>query len=168
MIATMERKYVGTTKNGYKVFVDLIHSHAATHILDTPNLLDLAKEALEGAEVKGENVAFEKDMGRIVGGMDLVETTDKDQIIYAKRKSRDIYTRFVKNREQTPTSFVTIVLHRIDEGYELWSAWVGRLVPSFPGDTNETPESRDFWSNHALIQGAQLVQEGTETAHQPW
>ena len=163
-----EQKYLATTKNGHKVFVDLVKSHAATHLADNGELMSLVEELVSQSDIQGENVVFEKDMGRTIGNMDLVETDDTDEIIYAKRTNRDIYTRFVKNRKPVPTQYLTVILKEIDDGYELWSAWVGRLVPSFPGDDNEKPESKAFWSSHALIWGNQAIQESTVTATQPW
>lgn len=163
-----ERMYVATTSNGQKVFVDTVRSHAATHLADDSGLLDLVVELLGDSEIEGENVAFEKDMGRIIGKTDLVTTDESDEIIYAKRPNRGNYTRFAKNRQPVPTQYLTVILRRIDEGYELWSAWVGKLAPSFPGGENETPDSKVFWSSHALVWGTQAVKEGTITTKQPW
>ena len=168
MATVNDIQYVATTKNSHKVFVDLVKSHAATHLDDNNNLMSFVVELLNDSEIEGENVAFEKDMGRIIGKMDLVETDENDEIVYAKRVNRDIYTRFAKNREQVSTQYLTVILNKIDDRYELWSTWVGRLVPTFPGDNHETPESKEFWSSHALLWGKQAVQQGSVTEIQPW
>ncbi len=160
---------IATSKNNMTVVVDTEHSHAAIHLQDDPRLQAVVTRALSQVNLEGETLAFEKDLGDVVGYMDLVKTTPEDEIVYAKRPNRDIYTRFVKNKEQTETSYVTCVLERVDDTtYELWSAWVGRLLPTFPGDENETPESKSFWSEHALVWGTQTVQPGTETDICPW
>lgn len=165
----MNEKILTTTKNGRKVYVDVNSSHASTHLQDSPELIGQIKSILIRTEVSGDNVAFQTDIDTAIGKSDLVETSDKDEIIYAKRKNRDIYTRFVKNREPVDTNFVTIILHkREDEDYNLFSAWVGPLVPPFPGDKMEHPDSKEFWSNHALVWGNQEIQPGTETTKQPW
>lgn len=161
-------KFLAKTKNGYDVYVDTVRSHAATHLDDIDNLENLVVEFLEATEISGDDVALERDMGRVIGTMDLVETDDTDEIIYAKRMNRATYTRFVKDRKPSPTRYLTVILRKRGDGYELWSAWTGRLVPSFPGDERETPESREFWSHHALIWGNQAVDQSTITTTQPW
>jgi hypothetical protein len=165
----MNGEYVATTKNGKEVYVNLETSHAATHIISTPHLLHLVKEVLENTNVDKDNLYFDKDLGRDVGTSDLVETTDADNIVYAKRLNRDNYTRFTHNRKARPTSFVTVVLQPNEtEGYNLMSAWTGRAVPQFPGDEYETPESKPFWRTHALVWGNQAMQPGTERHDWPW
>ena len=164
-----KRQYLATTANGKKVYVDLHGSHAATHLLDSPSLLDLIKEVLPTIVAEEDNVYIDKDMGRIVGSTDLVETGTDDKIVYAKRLNRDNYTRFVKNRKARPTSFVTVVLKKnVRSEYELWSAWIGSAIPQFPGDEYETTESRPFWRRHALVWGNQQIQPESALEEWPW
>ena len=166
----MERRYLTTTRNGKNIYVDPEASHAATHLADTPHLADLVTELLSGLELEDrENIYLDRDMKREVGVSDLVKTNDSDEIIYAKRPNRDIYTRFVRGRQPEPTAFVTIVLHKkASDDYELWSAWIGRAVPQFPGSEYEAPDSYSFWREHALVWGNQEVQPGTERTDWPW
>jgi hypothetical protein len=64
---------------------------------------------------------------------------------------------------------VTVVLNKKNDGdYELFSAWIGRAVPQFPGDKYETPDSKTFWRNHALVWGSQSVQPNTELNEWTW
>lgn len=163
------RLNLATTANGKKVYVSPRESHAATHLLESPQLLDLIKEFLPTIVAKDENIYVDKDMGRIVGLTDLVETGADDEIVYAKRLNRSNYTRFVKNRKAQPTSYVTVVLKKDTQSdYELWSAWIGPAVPQFPGDEYETVESRPFWRQHALVWGNQQIQIGSELQEWPW
>lgn len=149
--------------------MDLESSHAATHIQDDSHLLDLVKEVLSYSELRVEGFMFEKDTGRIVGETDLVETNETDEIVFAKRKNRNEFTRFVKGKNPHPTSCIAIVLDDYCDGAViLLSAWIGSLAPPFPGDKNEKPESRSFWSNHALVWGKQAVDEKTITTSIPW
>lgn len=165
----MEKRIIGKTKNGKVVYVDTQGSHAATHIADTPNLLELVQEFVADFVPDGDEICVDKDMGRSIGLSDLVETDETDKILYAKRLNRDNYTRFVQNRKAESTNFVTVVLRKDHAGgYELWSAWIGPAVPQFPGDEFEKPESRPFWQNHALVWGNQAVQPGTEREDWPW
>lgn len=164
-----ERLFIGTTANGMKVYADTQKSHAATHLLDTPELLRLVKELIPTIIAEGDSIYRDKDMGRPVGLTDLVDTKPGDEIIYVKRLNRDNYTRFVKGRKAEQTPFVTIVLKKnANAEYELWSTWIGRATPQFPHDEYETSESRPFWRTHALVWGNQKVQSGTERHEWPW
>src|SRR6476659_9004401 len=116
------KDYIGTTNNGYKVFVDTEKSHAATHLADTPGLRSFVAELLPFISAETDDVYVDRDMGKVVGDSDLVQTDNSDEIIYAKRLNRDNYTRFAKNRQPEPTSYVTVVLHKDEEDeYELFS-----------------------------------------------
>jgi hypothetical protein len=160
---------LGKTKNGLEVLVDLERGHAATHLRDTPGLLEMVKEAIPNIEPDDSYRRIEIDLGREVGYSDLVETEDGDEIVYAKRPHRDAYTRFVKNKGPVPSSWITLELQRKDEQhYELFTAYIGRIVPSFPGTSFETFKSKPFWSRHALVWGRQEVVLGTETTECPW
>jgi len=161
---------IGTTKNGQKVYLDEKSTHAHTHFVDNPDLLGFVREALKQIDATDDEVFVDVDLGRPIGKTDLVETNDNDDIFYAKRLNRgDIYTRFVKNRERAETSFTTVVLVKISDGYRLSSAWFGRKSLPFPNDNPKYEmESREFWKNHALVWGKQEIQQGTETAECPW
>lgn len=161
--------FIGRTKDGSKVYVDMETSHAATHFADTPQLLELVREVLPTLELDNDSKRFELDMGRIVGESDCVETGTEDNIIYAKRLSRDTYSRFVRGKHTIQTSWLTISLERIDKDTcELVTAYIGRSAPPFPGNEFETPESRPFWEEHALVWGEQQIVPGTETKDRPW
>jgi len=165
----MKKRTIGKTKNNKSVYVDMESSHAATHLMDTPGLAELVQEVIVELEAVQDNLCIDKDMGRVVGMSDLVKTNDNDEIMYAKRMNRNNYTRFAMHRRAVPSSFVTVVLQKdINGGYELWSAWIGPVVPQFPGDEHEVPESRPFWRQHALVWGNQAIQPGTETHEWPW
>jgi len=149
----MQSTFLGKTKNSLDVYVDREGSHAATHLADTPELLELVKEALLTLSPDQDDVYMEVDLGRNIGTSDLVKTTMNDDVFYAKRLNRTNYTRFVRGRQPVKTSVISLVLHRQKDGYLLYSAWVGWAAPPFPNDEKETAESRDFWRNHALVWG---------------
>ncbi|MDO8600753.1 MAG: hypothetical protein Q7R73_04040 [bacterium] len=165
----MFKKFIGNTKNGFAVYFDSLGSHAATHFMDTPELFFLVVEALADSEPEEKLIRFEKDMGRIIGSTDLFEIQSGDDIVYAKRISRNKYTPFVKNRSPQPTPYITLELQKSgDKEYNLYTAYIGRLTPSIPGGEDETPESRSYWAKHALIWGTQAIVPGTETKECPW
>jgi hypothetical protein len=159
---------IGKTKDGYRVFINPSNSHIQTHQAVTPNLKDLITEALSLVVAKDRNDQVEVNLPRIIGTTDLVETSSNDSVIYAKRKKRKIYSRFVKNRTPVETSCITLVLQKINKGYELYSTWLGQSVPPFPGDRREWPNSKTFWEDHALVFGNQELQEDTITDICPW
>jgi hypothetical protein len=159
---------LGITKNGCSVYV-MATSHAAMHFADTPELEQLVRELLPLLHAEGKNVFVENDMGRIVGHTDLVETTEKDEIVYAKRLHRKDYARFALRRDPQATTYVTVALNRRKSGeYNLVSAWIGGIAPPLPGDRRATADSKSFWKKHALVWGRQKIQEGTIAKTWPW
>jgi len=155
--------------NARIVYYNDTTSHLATHLVDTPQLLPLIKEFLSKQSFYQDTVYIEHDVGNRIGSTDLVEVTEKDEIVYAKRNNRSTYTRFVRNRTAPLTSYFTVALTKdITGGYELTSALVGRLAPPFPDEPNATPESKSFWDKHALVFGTQAIQPGTLIKDPPW
>jgi hypothetical protein len=160
---------IGKSKNGCEVFVDLETSHAATHFQDSPLLFDAVKKTLPLIELDGEKIRIEIDTGEVVGVSDLVETHPGDEIVYAMRPHRDRYSRFVKNRLAEETSWIVLSLERLNqEQFKLYTAFAGRLTPSFPGGDFMPEHSNEFWSKHALVWGNQDVIPGSETNSCPW
>ncbi len=165
----MPQQLLGKTKNGIDVYVDMISSHAITHFSHHPKLLDAVKKSIPTLEVSGQISRTEIDTGEVVGTTDLVETGEGDEIFYAIRTLRDTYSRFVKNKKPTPTTWVTVDLRKVsDAEYYLYTAFVGRLTPSFPGGNYLPEQSKKFWSTHALVWGTQEIKPGTETEKCPW
>jgi hypothetical protein len=164
----MNNVFVGTTKNNCKVYMDLHSSHAARHIEETPSLIKYTQEALLKLSPRGNNVFVQVDLGRVIGTSDLIATDENDTIVYAKRLGRDNYARFVLNKQPIRTTYLTVVLHKLEDDYMLYSAWIGPLSPPFPGDVHEAQESRSFWRHHALAWGRQRIQTGTEIDVWPW
>lgn len=163
-------QFLCLSSNGRRVSYDPVHSHAATHFHDAPQLKDVVIEIIEAKELVGDKYEFDTDTGRIVGDMDVVDVDESDEVIYAKRKNRDEYVPFVKNRSTQPTQLVSMGLVLQNDGtYELTSAWFGEFEsPPFPGESSATAESAHFWNRHAFVWGSQGVQENTITTARPW
>ena len=164
------RHFVGNSSNGAKVFVDLIASEAARQISRQPYLLRLLQEALQTIALDGPKVVVEQDMGRDIGYSFVVNTSATDSIFYAQLVGDQLFTRFVRSTKAHPTRYLAIVLHNKNQGdeYELQDAWVGRLTPPRPGAADETTESRNYWSTHAVIPGNQPLQLRTVTKVCPY
>lgn len=165
-------EFLGRSANKMQVVYDPEHSHAAAHFAEVSQLKALVQEVIGRAVLTGHKpILFEADMGRIVGCTDLVENQRGDIIVFAKRRNRgDIYTSFNKTQTAQPSSLVSVAFGWFNtDGYELTSAWIGPLdSPSFPGEPEETPDSKPYWLAHSLVWGRQEIQPGTETTICPW
>ena len=170
----MDRHFVGTSRNGKRVYLDAEGSHAATHLQDTPGLMELVQEALPKLVIPREQpqVRLEVDMGRPLGKLELVEIRPGEEVIYAKRPNRDKYAPFVsrKPEELETTSSLVLRLDKVNENeYDLYTAFIGRLTPSLPhGDGKDRPEIIEFWNTHALVLGTQEIVPETVTRKRPW
>lgn len=160
-------EFLATSSNGAEVFTDLANTNVRLHLIEYPNLLELVKIVVQNSVLEGDNVGLEYDMGIVVGQTSCVETTDTDEIVYAKRLQRDSYSRFVKGRDLEDTSFVAAVFFKKGSGYLLWSAWCGRLVPTSPDSEGRMRTSEGFWDNHALVYDPEIIQKDTERIDRP-
>ena len=168
------QELITKSKNGVEVTFDPVHSHAATHLEDTPGLVDLVKEVVGGLALNGQEIAQHFDLGRIIGTCDVVSVSDSDKIVYGVRKNRedDGLVPFVQNREGDPCSCVAVhLLPQADTSYVLSSAWIGTFGEDdepFPQSPAANERSVDFWNKHAFVYGSQETVPGTETPVKPW
>lgn len=183
-MSEVRRKYIETTANGRVVSVDVLGSHAATHLQEQAEygLWELTKEALQKVSVTEDDVAIQVDMGRVVGEMDLVETHPLEPRFYGRRRNRSDYIPFVEREERPLTNFLVVVLRRLAHErlhaenpepkllepellarpqHDLFSAYIGVKTPGLPGGNPKyiTEESLPFWKSHALVLGSQVVEE---------
>jgi hypothetical protein len=165
----MYRFTIAEPNNGYEVYVNLISSAAGRYLSRQPHLINLIKEVLAPMKLKGGDVLIEHDMGRRIGNTDTVKTDEKDTIFYAQPYKKVVFSRYVKNRAPIPSSKLTIILVRDDEGnYDIVDTWVGQYTPPFPGDEKETDQSKPFWETHAVVMDTQVVQSKTITKTCPY
>lgn len=162
------KEFFTKSKNGVDVYLDTEHSHALMHFSHNPKLADAVRKVISVLDIKEDSMRIETCMNEEVGTTDLVETSEDDEIVYALRPLRSTYSRFVKNRKATPSSWVTVDIRREDDVYTLYTAFVGRLTPSFPGGDYLPEQSKEFWARHALVWGAQEIVLGSETSKCPW
>ena len=126
------------------------------------------KKVISDLDILEKMICIEKQMDEYIGCTDLVETKEGDEIVYALRPLRSIYSRFVKNKKSVPSKWVTLNIRKEKEMYVLHTAFVGRLTPSFPGDDYLPDQSKEFWACHALVWGSQEIIPGSETDKCPW
>ena len=163
----MEKEIFAKSVNGINIYIDRVNSHALTHFTHSPQLADEVREVIAKLNIK-EELRIEHDTGKMIGLTDLYETNEGDEIVYAKRVLRDTYSRFVKNKEPQQTSWLTLHIKKQDDEYFLYTAFIGRSTPSFPGGDYLPEQSKSFWSTHALVWGTQEVVPATETSVSPW
>ncbi len=145
---------IGIDSNGNEILLDHNNTNLHYHLLETPDLLDLVKEILPTIETDGrDEIVIERNLGRVVGTTNLIETDDTDEIIYAKRIGREKYSRFAKNRQPIDCTYIVIALRKTNQGYILWTAWCGRLLPQEAYD----PDSK-FSQTHAMAYDDSLIQ----------
>lgn len=156
------------SKNGIEVYLDTEQSHALTHFSHNPKLIEVVKKVISDLDILEKMICIEKQMDEYIGYTDLVETKDRDEIVYALRPLRSVYSRFVKNKKSVPSKWVTLNIRKEKEMYVLHTTFVGRLTPSFPGDDYLPDQSKAFWACHALVWGSQEIIPGSETEKCPW
>ncbi len=168
------QKLLCKSKNGLNVTYDPVHSHAATHLADTPQLKDLVSEIVTSIDLDGQEVKKHFKMGRVVGACDVVEINDNDEIVYGVRRNRedDGLVPFTKTTSAQPCQDVTVqLLPQKDGTYILSSAWIGTFDDDdepFPQSSNATERSIEYWKRWAFVYGSQEILPGTETAIRPW
>lgn len=159
-----------TLRDGTEVYVNLINAEISRTIARQPHLVELVKEILQEKVLSGSEVHIEQDMGRVVGNDFVVTTKEGDSIFYAKVLHDETYTRFIKNGSPNPTQYVTITLRRVvgDRTYELYSARIGRLIPSRPDAASGSSESRRYWESHAVMHTGESLQSSTISKSCPY
>lgn len=160
---TMKTLVLGSSADNKTIILDYENTNIDYHLLETPNLIELVKEVLPSLVVGDDDQAvLERDMGRVVGTTNLVETTDDDEIVYAKRIGREKYSRFVKNRQLAPCRSIVVVIRKCEEEYCLWTAMCGNLLPPEAYD-----EDSGFSATHALVYDELLIQRDTLRSSRP-
>ncbi len=164
----MNKHPIAVSANGMEVYTNLVASAAGKQISAQPHLATLAQEVLASKNLSGTDVVLEAHMGRIVGTSDVVKTTDKDAVFYAKPTGSNEFMRFVKNRSYIPTHYLTLVLKEGESGYELLDINIGRKRPYIPGSPLASDTSEAFWAEHARIWENRSAQLQTITKDCPW
>ncbi len=165
----IHRYVIAEVPTGYDIYVDLIGSSAGRYLSRQPYVINLIREALLPTKLEGQSVTIERDMGRVIGATDIVETSEKDTIVYAQIQKQTVFSRFAPNRHPSPSTTLTMLLEKDPEGhYELVNTWIGPCAPPFPGDEKANGKSKDYWLNHAFAQNAHAIQSRTITKDCPY
>src|SRR5688500_13859889 len=103
-----------SSQNGVNVYVNLTRSPAAVRISQQPHILTLAKELLESLKFGGPKLTIEHDFGRVIGNTDVVETSAKDTVVYAKKLHQPTFCRFVRRRQLAPSQYLSMLMLKDD------------------------------------------------------
>lgn len=142
--------------------------------------IELIKEFESSYEFQNSSDDFivtTKEFGQIVGLEKVVKLLPEEKIIYAKRKGRDIYSKFVQRDEKgIETNKVVFILNRSRNNPSEYY-----MVTMFPGngskkepedksikDIKELEECLDFWQDRAFILEEDLIQMDTMTTELPY
>ena len=111
----------------------------------------------------------EVEFNRVIGRSNLVETTEDDDIVYAKRVNRKNYSRLVKLKvgPECSTSYVKLIRDKKADAYILVTAFIGAKTPPEPIPDSDNQKLKKFWSTHALSYESVSIQHGTETKAVP-
>ena len=153
------------------IVVDRIPSHVKKADVGSV-LLALRKVNPDGREFIEQEISFQNEVGVTL----CVETTGRDQIVFAQRRGRKGLTRFVKDRAPEPTNSVFVVLKKDSEHrYVLITGFVGAKPEPEPWDEKAFAHSKkpqeaksrsiEFWKRHALVYSPDLIVPGSETDH---
>lgn len=116
---------------------------------------EVIREALGKVRLKYKSkmIKYICKFNYVVGKNACVPTTEKDCIIFARRKGRKGDTRFVKNRVPEDCKSIVLILKQdtTEKYYILLTAFVGENSYPEPWDRFATEEAKKYWENHALV-----------------
>lgn len=162
------------------ILTDALREHMICH---DQEFLEGWEKTLERIQKRGVFEQLTEDVERIIttfeepiGYSMLLETTETDEIVYAKRLERELYTRFVKGKEPTYSYQVMCILKKSKEEENAY-----RLITMYPGgksekepedihieDKEEMIRSLLFWRERALIYNPENVEPGSEKDYCPY
>lgn len=140
----------------------------------------LIKLAMEEGKFNSLNKNFEviniEFKNKNIGYCSLIKTTQNDEIVYAKRLNRNIYTRFIKDKKPKLTNRMMVILNRNRKKpneYYLITMFPGDKSFKEPEDLNiktkeELIECLEFWENYALIYDKSIIQENSIIDYCPY
>jgi hypothetical protein len=122
----------------------------------------------------GATIKKTVDLHKIIGKSHCVELNGDEEIFYAQRKGRRTLSKFVKGRESVDCSTITFVLVKSTiQRYRILTAYIGNnseREPDDPSISNEDEfnQCKQFWNNHALVEGSQNIFANSITTECPW
>lgn len=157
-------------------------SHMEVHkdefFINYTDLINEFSKSEIGQALDGDFIKIAYDFKETVGINKVVRIEEDEEIIYAKRKGRDIYSKFVVRDENNleKTSKVMFLLNknrREENSYFLVTMFPGEASEKEPEDKNihgneELNKVLEFWKDRAFVWEKELVQVDTITAECPY
>jgi cold shock CspA family protein len=119
-------------------------------------------------DYNNDYLEVEYELPEIVGYSDCLETNNNDEIIYAKRKGRLDYTRFVHGKSPEPSKNIFASFKKTELGYLIITIFVGKKAAREPWDALATIDDFKFWQTHALVFRPETIIKGSELKTCPW
>lgn len=165
----MSKYSIGQSKNNKLVYANLTQKPLTTSVARNPHLLKLVATVTASLNLTDDIITISHDMGRSIGYSEVLETREKDTVFYAQTSKLPVYTRFVKQRNAEQTSILTLQLQVDEVGeYRLVDVWIGKEYPPTPSGDATTVQSKEYWSNHAVVYNGQSILASTVTKTCPY
>ncbi|MDY4544815.1 MAG: hypothetical protein SPE00_05840 [Bacilli bacterium] len=149
--------------------------HRNDFLVDYNKLIREFEVSEEASKLDKEFISIQYDFKRIVGISGVIDVNKYDDVVYAKRIGRKIYSKFVRNiTEGIETSKVIFILRKnIDREYFLITMFPGEMSEREPEDKNintfeELMQSLNFWKNKAFIWKEKIIDLDTITYECPY
>lgn len=157
-------------------FKQHMEAHKGEFIIPYTELYKKFEKSEEFKTISGDFIVITKQFNEIVGYNNLVTIDEKDNVIYAKRLNRNIYSKFVKCREAKESSKVVFVVKRNKydiDNFNLITMFPGHKSEKEPEDMNITDKSEliaclNFWKEKALIWQDDIIDNDTITEKCPY
>lgn len=142
-------------KSGEKVLIlKSSHIHGAS-------CLELFKKSV--VLINSENrkiITEEVEFPEIIGTTNVVKISPADKIIWAQRKGRKIFSKFVLNKKTEPTNFFSFALKRYTKNsYLLLTCYKGKKSEKEINFCYNEQKALDFWKSHAFVWGTEIIEE---------
>jgi len=157
-----------------------VFSYKTTHLQQHKDVLEHLHRALERviSEIRivpvGETIKKTVNLHKIIGQSHCVALNGDEEVFYAQRKGRRTLSKFVRGREAEDCSCITFAISKTTTSrYKILTAYIGYISekePLDPSISNEQEFNRckDFWNNHALVEGSQNIFIDSITYECPW
>lgn len=159
-----------------KKFKEHMNNHIQDFIQPFDKLVNEIEYLLSNREIKDSFIETVITFSDNTGYSYVNKINNKKDIIYVKRKGRDIYSKFELNREKVLTNKCVVVLsknkYRENEYY---------LITMFPGEyaikevqdpniktAKQRKMSLEFWEENAFVFDKALIQDDTITSICPY
>lgn len=151
-------------------------SHESEFLYEWEELLNIVMKEGKLNELNKDFEIVTIDFSYDIGYCTLIETKKDDEVIYAKRINRDIYSRFVKDKKIENVKSIVVILNknrkRLNE-YYLVTMFPGGKSQKEPEDMNiksreELIECLEFWESHALVYDESIIQKDSIKSNCPY